>query len=88
MFHSKVYHKLDYLIKEMKDMSVEMDTLAAQVKANNDVIDSATVLINGIADRILAAGADPVKLAALATELKTKDDVLAAAVVAGAPVAP
>jgi len=64
-------------------MSKEVDDLTAQVKANSDTIDSAVLLINGIADRITAAGVDPEKLTALTTELKAKDDALAAAVVAG-----
>ena len=66
-------------------MSIEMDALTAQVKANSDLLDSATVLINGIADRITAAGVDPVKLNALTAELKSTDDALAAAVVANTP---
>jgi hypothetical protein len=68
-------------------MSVELDNLTAQVKANSDTIDSAVTLINGIADRIIAAGVDPVKLTALSDELKAKDDTLAAAVTANTPAA-
>ena len=76
-------------------MSAEVDALTAQVKANNDLIDSATALINGIAGRIdaavaaaVAAGANTADLAAitaLSTELKAKDDTLAAAVTANTP---
>lgn len=69
-------------------MSVEFDQLTAQVKANSDLLDSATALINGIAARIDAAGVDPAKLAALSSELKAKDDVLAAAVLANTPATP
>jgi hypothetical protein len=68
-------------------MSVELDNLTAQVKSNSDAIDSAVTLINGIADRIIAAGVDPVKLTALSDELKAKDDALAAAVTANTPAA-
>lgn len=68
-------------------MSQELDNLTAQVKSNSDLLDSATALINGIADRINAAGVDPVKLKALSDELKAKDDVLAAAVAANTPAA-
>jgi hypothetical protein len=68
-------------------MSQELDNLTAQVKANSDLLDSATTLINGIADRITAAGVDPAKLQALSAELKAKDDVLAAAVTANTPTA-
>lgn len=81
-------HKLDLIIERLHKMSVEFDNLTAQVKANSDLLDSATSLINGIAARIEAAGVDPVKLQALTTELKAKDDVLAAAVVANTPSQP
>ena len=67
-------------------MSKEMDDIVAQVKVNNDAIDSAVVLINGIADRITAAGTDGPALAALTAELKAKDETLATAVVANTPV--
>jgi len=79
--------KLDTIIKRIKHMSQEVDNLTAQVKANSEAIDSAVVLINGIADRIEAAGADPVKLNALTTELRDKDKVLSDAVVANTQVA-
>lgn len=69
-------------------MSKELDALTAQVKANSDTIDSALLLINGIADRITAAGVDPVALDSLVTELKSKDEVLSAAVVANTPTQP
>lgn len=88
----KYNHKLDtisaslqIIIRKLEHMSLELDTLTAQVKRNSDLLDSATALINGIADRITAAGVDPVKLSALTDELKSKDDVLAAAVVANTP---
>ena len=71
--------------KELQHMSIELDNLTAQVKANNDLLDSATTLINGIADRITAAGTDPKALSDLTTELKAKDDALAAAVTANTP---
>ena len=68
-------------------MSQEVDNLTAQVKANSDAIDSAVVLINGIAARIEAAGVDPAKLKALSDELKSKDQTLAEAVAANTPAA-
>lgn len=78
-------HKLNYIIQGIDYMSIELDNLTAQVQANSDLLDSATTLINGIADRITAAGVDPAKLTALSTELKAKDDILSAAVVANTP---
>lgn len=69
-------------------MSQEFDALKAQVKANTDAEAAAVVLINGIADRIAAAGEDPVALSALSADLKASADALSAAVVANTPVAP
>jgi hypothetical protein len=63
------------------------DELKVQVEANRTVAQSAITLINGIADRIAAAGGDPVKLAELTASLKADDDALAAAVTANTPAA-
>ena len=74
-----------------------LSDLQAQVKANTDVDDSATLLINGIAARIQAAvdaaianGATAAELAPITDEiasLKKSSDALAAAVVANTPAA-
>ena len=64
-----------------------LDDLTAQVQANKTVTDSAIALINGIADRIAAAGTDQGKLADLTASLKSETDVLAAAVQANTPAA-
>lgn len=87
MFNNhNIEHLLNQILERLKHMSIELDNLTAQVKANSDLLDSATTLINGIADRITAAGTDPAKLTALTSELKAKDDILAAAVTANTPV--
>jgi hypothetical protein len=83
--HYRTNNKLNYIIKELDKMSLELDNLTAQVKANSDLLDSAVTLINGIADRITAAGVNPVALQALTDELKAKDDLLATALVANTP---
>jgi len=74
-----------------------LDALAAQVKANTDAEDSATLLINGIAARIQAAvdaaianGATAEELVPVTDEvaaLKKSADALSAAVVANTPAA-
>lgn len=69
-------------------MSAELDALTAQVASNTSLLQRAVTLINGIADRIAAAGLDPAKLTALTAELRSDDDGLAAAVAANMPVAP
>jgi hypothetical protein len=55
------------------------------VQNNRDVIQSAIVLINGIADRVKAAQSDPGALQALADELSSQDADLARAVAANTP---
>lgn len=85
-------HEVRADIAELKDLikrlENKMDELKAQVAANRTVIASALALINGIADRITAAGTDKQALADLATSLKSDDDALAAAVTANTPAAP
>ena len=61
---------------------VEFDALVAQVAATVGVEQSAKALIDGFAAKLAAAGVDPVKLAALASDLKTNSDALAASVAA------
>ena len=64
--------------------------LQAQVTATVGVEASAVALIQGLADEIKAALAanDPAALGALADELKTSADALAAAVAANTPAPP
>ena len=74
-----------------------LDDLAAQVKANTDAEDSATLLINGFAARVQAAvdaaiagGATAAQLAPVqdeVTAMKRSADALSAAVVANTPAA-
>lgn len=83
------FNELDLKLTRMETkMSAEFDALTAQVHATRDIAASAVTLINGIADRIAAAGTDPVALQALTDELRASDDALAAAVQANTPVAP
>lgn len=67
-------------------MSVQLDALTAQVTTNNNLLASATQMINGIAAQITAAGTDPVALQNLTDSLQTSDATLAAAVLANTPV--
>lgn len=67
-------------------MSVAMDNITREVAETKGIIESAIVLINGIADRIREAGIDAVKLEALTSELDADANKLAAAVAANTPV--
>lgn len=63
-------------------MSQSLDDLTTQVKKNTDVEAGAVVLIQGIAQKLADAQNDPVKLAALQSDLNASADALAAAVAA------
>jgi hypothetical protein len=67
-------------------MSAEFDSLTAQIADNESAEDSAATLIAAIAAK-LAANPTPAQVSALAAELKTHADALAAAVVANTPAA-
>lgn len=96
-----VYHhnlptdfKLDKIIRLLKEvlikeeqMSVELDALTVQVEANEDLEQSAIVLIQGIAAQLAAIKDDPVKIQALADSLKVSADKLAEAITANTPAA-
>ena len=81
-------NKLDLVLATQETIMSVLDDLKAQVAANRSVSQSALLLINGIADRITAAGTDPAALAELTASLKADDDALAAAVTANTPEPP
>ncbi len=80
-------HKMDLNKERQESLMTVLDDLTAQVAANRTISQSALTLINGIADRITAAGVDPTVLAALTASLKDDDDKLAAAVAQNTPAA-
>jgi len=69
-------------------MPQEITELETEVSEEVTVMDSATALINGFADRLREAGVDPAKLAKLQSDLDTSGQALAAAVAANTPGAP
>ena len=66
---------------ETKTMSA-IDDLAASVAAEDTVIASAVTLLQGLSAALTAAGTDPVKLAALKSDVDAQTTALAAAVAA------
>jgi tRNA A37 threonylcarbamoyladenosine dehydratase len=99
MFDNELHEKLDAILRrlaQLKELLTKegtfimsaIDDLTTQVAANTTVEQSAITLIQGLADALKAAGTDPVKLAALATQLKTSQTALAAAITANTPAAP
>lgn len=87
-----ILHKLSRLehliLHERATIMSGLDDLAAQVAATATAEASAVQLIQGLATEIAAVAADPVKVAALAAQLKASADALGAAVVANTPAAP
>jgi len=84
----RIVSLLHQVLKKENALSVELDNLTAQVKANTDAEQSAIVLLGQLSDLIKAAGTDPVALAALTAELDASKTALAAAIVANTPAAP
>ncbi len=74
--------------KGIEIMSKELDDLTKEVSENNDAVQSAITLINGLAQQIIDLKDDPAALEALATSLNTQTEALAAAVTANTPAAP
>jgi len=71
-------------------MATELDGLVAQVKTNTDIVQSAILLVQGLAQKIAdlaAAGGTPAQFADLAAQIKASDDALAAAIAANTPAA-
>ncbi len=76
------------LKKDEKTMSKALEALAAQVKANTDLEQSAISLIAGISEQLQEAKDDPAKIAELAATLKTSASTLGAAILANTPAGP
>lgn len=65
-----------------------LDDIAAKVKAEGDVVDSAIALIQGLKDKLdaaIASGADPSQLQALSDAIGAQTSKLAGAVAATTP---
>lgn len=76
------------ILKNQEKIMSAMTDLAAKVAAEDTVIASAVVLINGFGARLAAAGTDADALAALAADVNSQTNALASAVAANTPAAP
>jgi hypothetical protein len=85
---SRIEEMLSALISQGKTMSVQLETLTQEVAEIGTVVDSAVVLINGLAAQIVALKDDPAALEALAAQLDAKAGELAAAVTANTEAPP
>ena len=69
-------------------MSAQLDTLKNEVAESKTVMQSAVTLLGGLAQQIRDLKEDPVALEALATELDSSTNALAAAVSENTPAQP
>ena len=76
---------LSALQKGEKKMAADLTTLQAQVQANTDAEASAVLLLTKLSDMLKAVATDPVKVQALADQLKASADALGASIVANTP---
>ena len=85
----RILERLDEIIIVLQQgeriMSVELDALVAQVAQNTSVEASAVQLIQGLAAQIVAAQADPAKLADLTGKLQSSASALAQAITSNTP---
>lgn len=78
--------KLDTIIHQGTCIMTELESLAAEVARDRTVDESAITLLVGLAAQIAAANAiSPAAVHALADQLKSQTDALAAAVAANTP---
>lgn len=84
---SQILAQLNALYAQGLDMAGELARLQTEVAEMAGAVDSAIALIGGLAQQIrdLVAAGDPAALTALADELDSKANLLAAAVVANTP---
>jgi len=73
------------LVQKVKQMSAELDRVAAEVAQNGEVIDSAVVLLDKLAQLIRDNAGNPAALNKLADDLDASGNKLAAAVAANTP---
>lgn len=83
-----IVKKLTSIERKVTTMSAELDRLSAEVAETKTVVDSAIVLIEGMAKMIRDNAANPAALKALADELDAKTNALAAKVTENTPSVP
>jgi hypothetical protein len=80
--------RLNEILRRIIAMEVALQNLMAEVRRNGEVTASAVALIQGIASQLEEYADDPAQVTALAEELRTRTDELAAAVTANTPQEP
>ena len=88
----KALQAIDARTRSIQQMEVtemaDLTQLTADVAANNDAVQSAITLLNGLKAALDAAGTDPAALKDLSDKIEASTAALSAAVVANTPAAP
>lgn len=84
----KILEQLSLIIKNQQTIMQELEDLKAAVAEEDTVIDSVLTLVSGMADQIAALKPNAADIAALAADIRSKKDALAAAVTANTPPPP
>lgn len=92
---SRIEAKLDLVLSQIKALRgieeeemADLTAITREVQENQDAVQSAIVLLNQLSELIRQNATDPAALAALADQLNTNSEALAAAVVANTPQEP
>lgn len=85
--NTRIMNALDQLLKGQINMAADLSRLQASVASEKTVIDSAVTLLGSLADQIRAAAGDPGAVTALADQIDSDTQNLAAAVTANTPAA-
>ena len=81
----QILQRLADLHSQGEAMSAELDRLTQEVSESRTVIQSATILLGNLAQRIRDLSTDPAALTALADELDGQQAELSAAIAANTP---
>lgn len=82
-----ISRKQDLIIGKLGSEKIMLDQIITNVAAETTLESSIETLLNGISAKLLAAGQDPAKLAALNTAILTNVSNLQAAITANTPAA-
>jgi hypothetical protein len=81
----RIRKQLTIIENKENEMSAELDALTLEVADTNTIMQSAIVLIQGLAAQLQAIANDPAAILQLAADLDAQSDALAAAVAANTP---
>lgn len=82
-----IQNRLTAIEKGQTMAQATLDDLQNEVTSATTIEQGAITLIQGIAAQLAAAKNDPVKIQAIADQLKSQDDALASAIAANTPAA-